>query len=110
MSKSVTMDVSDEEDDWDSESGEDDGDGPGCEDEVEEVIQSTSTTGGSVKSILFLSERNEDKENKVFLETRTRKTRFSFQKPFQKKPFQNKVFLSKTFSKIEYVGNTCSHT
>ncbi len=45
-------------------SGEDDGDGPRCEDEVEEVIQPTSATGGSAKSILFLSERNEDKENK----------------------------------------------
>ncbi len=50
MSKRVTMDVSDEEDDWNSESGEDDGDGPGREDEVEEVIQSTSAAGGSVKS------------------------------------------------------------
>ena len=38
VSKSVTMGVNDEEDDWNSESGEDDGDGPGREDEVEEVI------------------------------------------------------------------------
>ena len=38
VSKSVTMGASDEEDDWNSESGEDDGDGPGREDEVEEVI------------------------------------------------------------------------
>ena len=44
VSKSVTMGVNDEEDDWNSESGEDDGDGPGCEDEVEEVIQPTSST------------------------------------------------------------------
>jgi hypothetical protein len=32
------MVTSDEEDDWNSESSEDDGDGAGCEDEVEEVI------------------------------------------------------------------------
>ena len=65
VSKSVTMGASDEEDDWNSESGEDDGDGPRCEDEVEEVIQPTSGAGGSAKSIFLLPDRNEDKENKA---------------------------------------------
>jgi hypothetical protein len=67
------MGTIDEENDWNSESGEDDGDGPGREDEVEEVIHPTSTTGGSVKSILFLPERNEDKENKSGLDLKTPK-------------------------------------
>ncbi len=58
------MGVREEEDDWNSESGEDDGDGVGYEDEVEEVIQTTSAVGGSPKSILLFPERNEDKENK----------------------------------------------
>ena len=57
------MDTSDEEDDWNSESGDDDGDGTGCEDEVEEVIQPTSAPGDSTKYILLFPERNEDKEN-----------------------------------------------
>ena len=54
------MVVIDGEDDWNSESGEDDGEGQRCDDEVEEVIQSTSGTGVSTKSILFFPERNED--------------------------------------------------
>ena len=54
------MVVIDGEDDWNSESGEDDGEGQRCDDEVEEVIQSTSGTGVSTKSILFSPERNED--------------------------------------------------
>ena len=58
------MGVGDGVEDWKSESDEDDGDGAGCEDEVEEVIQSTSVTGDSAKYILLLPERNEDKENK----------------------------------------------
>ena len=49
MSKSVTMGDSDEEDDWNVESGEGDGDGEGCEDEVEEVIQSMKTPKESVE-------------------------------------------------------------
>ena len=69
----VTMGVIDEEDDWNSESGEDDGDGEGREDEVEEVIQSTSVAGGSVKYILLLPERNEDKENKAGRDLKTPK-------------------------------------
>ena len=40
---SVTMGVSDDEDEWISESGEDDGDPQGRDDEVQEVIQPTST-------------------------------------------------------------------
>jgi hypothetical protein len=58
------MGVGDGVEDWKSESDEDDGDGAGCEDEVEEVIQSTSVAGGSDTYSLLLSERNEDKENK----------------------------------------------
>ena len=54
------MGVDDGVEDWNSESGEDDGDGAGREDEVEEVIQTTSVAGDSTKSILFLPERNED--------------------------------------------------
>jgi hypothetical protein len=73
VSKSVTMGVSDEEDDCNSESGEDDGDGSGREDEVEEVIHPTSPAGGSVKSILLLPETNEDKENKVGHDLKTPK-------------------------------------
>ena len=64
-SPSVSLDVNDDEDPWNSESGEEDGDGPRCEDEVEEVIQPTSGVGGSVKSIFLFPERNEDKENKA---------------------------------------------
>ncbi len=37
-----------------------DGDGQGCDDEVEEVIQPTSEAGDSAKSIFLLPERNED--------------------------------------------------
>ena len=59
------MGVGDGVEDWNSESGEDDGDGAWCEDEVEEVIQPTSTTGVSAKYILLLPERNEDNENKA---------------------------------------------
>ena len=46
--------LSDDETEWNSESGEDDGDGPRCEDEVEEVIQPTSVAGDSTESILLL--------------------------------------------------------
>ena len=49
-----------EEDDWNSESVEDDGGGPGREDEVEEVIQSTSVAGASDQSFFLFPERNED--------------------------------------------------
>ena len=73
VSKSVTMGVSDEEDDCNSESGEDDGEGQRCDDEVEEVIQSTSVSGDSVKYILLLPERNEDKENKAGHDLKTPK-------------------------------------
>ena len=59
-SPSVTMGVSDGEEDWNSESGKDDGEGQRRDDEVEEVIQATSAVGGSAKSILLLPERNED--------------------------------------------------
>ena len=38
------MGVSDDEDTWNSESVGNDGDGPRCEDKVEEVIQLTSVT------------------------------------------------------------------
>ena len=58
-SPSVSIVVCDEEDDWNSESGEDDGDSQGC-DEVEEVIHPTSVAGDSVKSISIFPERNED--------------------------------------------------
>ena len=67
------MGVSDGEDDWNSESGKDDGDGEGCDDEVEEVIQTTSGTGDSAKSIFLLTERNEDKENKAGHDLKTSK-------------------------------------
>ena len=43
------------------------------EDEVEEVIQTTSGSGDSAKSILFWSERNEDKEIKVGHDLKTPK-------------------------------------
>ncbi len=59
--------------DWNSESGEDDGDGAGREDEVEEVIQPTSAAGGSAKNIFLLPERNEDKENKAGRDLKTPK-------------------------------------
>ena len=65
--------VSDDEDDWNSESGEDDGDSQGCHDEVEEVMYPTSSGGGSVKSILLLPERIEDKENKAGCDLKTPK-------------------------------------
>ena len=39
---SFTMGDSEEEDNWNSTSGEDDGDTQGCDDEVEVVIQTTS--------------------------------------------------------------------
>ena len=52
------MDVIDEEDDWNSVSGEDDGDTQGCDETV--VILQTSAPGVSAKSILLLPERNED--------------------------------------------------
>ena len=67
------MGVGDGVEDWNSESGEDDGDGAGSEDEVEEVIQPTSAAGGSAKNILLLPERNEDKENKAGRDLKTPK-------------------------------------
>ena len=54
------MDVSDGEENWNSESGEDDGEGQRRDDEVEEVIQSTSVVGGSDQSFFLFPERNED--------------------------------------------------
>ena len=42
---SVTMGVIDDEDDWNSESSEDDGDAQGSDDEVLEVIHPTSAAG-----------------------------------------------------------------
>ena len=54
MSRVMTRPVRAESLPWNSESGEDDGDGSRCEDEVEDVILSTSTAGGSVKSIFLL--------------------------------------------------------
>ena len=55
---SVTM--GDEEDDWKSTSGEDDGDAQGRDDEVEVVFQLPSAAGVSAKCILLLPERHED--------------------------------------------------
>ncbi len=72
-SPSVTMGVDDGVEDWNSESGEDYGDGAGREDEVEEVIQTTSGAGGSAKYILLLPESNEDKENKAGHDLKTPK-------------------------------------
>ena len=60
MSRVMTRPVRAESLSWNSESGEDDGDGPRCEDEVEDVIQPTSVAGGSAKSILLFPERNEE--------------------------------------------------
>ena len=57
-SPSVIMGVS-EEDDWKSDSGEDDTDDQG-NDDVQEVIHTTSASGGSLKSILLFPERNEE--------------------------------------------------
>ena len=52
------MDVTDEEDDWNSESADDDGHAEGRDDEV--VILETSTSGDSAEFIFLLTERNED--------------------------------------------------
>ena len=43
------------------------------EDEVEEVIQSTSTAGDSAKYIVLFPDRNEDKENKAGHDLKTPK-------------------------------------
>ena len=59
------MGVSDGEDDWNSESSEDDGDGAGCEDEVEEVIFSQHQQSVTVPNPFCFFRR----------ETRTRKTK-----------------------------------
>ena len=53
------MVVSDD-DEWNSDSGEDDRDDQGNDDDVQEVIHATSVPGGSVKSILLFPERNEE--------------------------------------------------
>ena len=63
-SPSVTMDLGDGVQDWNSESGEDDGDCDRCDDDVD-LIETTSPVTVSVKSILHLPERNED--NTVWL-------------------------------------------
>jgi hypothetical protein len=52
------MVVSDEDDDWNSVSGDDDGDVQRCDDEV--VNLETSPSGVSVKSFFLLPERNEE--------------------------------------------------
>ena len=52
------MGVSDD-DEWNSDSGEDDRDDQG-NDDVREVIHATSAPGGSATSILLLPERNEE--------------------------------------------------
>ena len=53
--------------DWNSESGEDDGDCEGCDDEVE-FIDTTSPATESDKSILYLPERNEENTGWLFPE------------------------------------------
>ncbi len=58
------MVVSDGEEDWNSEYGEDDGDCERCDDDVE-LIETTSPAADSAESILHLPERNE--ENTVWL-------------------------------------------
>ena len=68
-SPSVTMVVGDGEGDWNSESGEDDGDYERCDDDVE-LIETTSPTTVSVKSILHFPERNEDNTVWLFPEGR----------------------------------------
>ena len=88
------MVVIDEEDDWNSESGEDDGDCPGSEDEVEEVIHPTSSPDDSDKSILLLPERNEDKENKAARDLKTPKE--SRQTIFFQKNEKNLFFSTNT--------------
>ena len=45
---------------WNSDSGEDDRDDQGNDDDVQEVSHATSADGGSAKSILLLPERNEE--------------------------------------------------
>ncbi len=47
-------------DEWNSDSGEDDRDDQGNDEDVLEVIHTTSAAGDSVKSIFLLSERNEE--------------------------------------------------
>ena len=47
-------------DEWNSDSGEDDRDDQGYDEDVQEVIHATSATGGSVKSILLFPEKNEE--------------------------------------------------
>ena len=47
------MDVGDGVEDWNSESGEDDGDCERCDDDVD-LIETTSPAAGSAKSILHL--------------------------------------------------------
>ena len=75
------MGVRDGEDDWNSESGEDDGEGQRCHDEGEEVIQTTSAAGDSVKSILLLPERNEDNTGWLSPEGMKSATDFNKMKP-----------------------------
>ena len=53
------MGVSDGVEDWNSESGEDDGDCERRDDDVE-LIETTSPATVSAKSILHLPERNEE--------------------------------------------------
>ena len=48
-----------DDDEWNSDSGEDDRDDQG-NDDVQEVIHATSAPGGSATSILLLPERNEE--------------------------------------------------
>ena len=61
------MGVGDDVDDWNSESGEDDGDCEQCDDDVE-LIADPSPAVVSAKSILHLPERNEDNTVWVFPE------------------------------------------
>ncbi len=66
-SPSVTMGVGDGVEDWNSESGEDDGDCERRDDDVDH-IETTSPATDSVKSILHLPERSEDNTAWLFPE------------------------------------------
>ena len=58
------MGVGDGEEDWNSESGEDDGDCERCDDDVD-LIETTSPAADSPKSILHLSERRVRKHKEI---------------------------------------------
>ena len=73
------MGVSDD-DEWNSDSGEDDRDDQG-NDDVQEVIHATSAAGGSAKSILLLPERNEEDTGWLTYETIKPGSAFNKMKP-----------------------------